>query len=107
MGILPVLFVVIAIVNVALNYKKAQEKRMQDLRKRMEKKNTVPIKGNAAENKPQESISFAYETPAAQSVQRMKTPDNKPVRSRVNTDDMKKAVIMAEILNKPVSLRDQ
>ena len=107
MGILPVLFVVIVIVNIALNYKKAQEKRMQDMRKRMENKKNMSQNENAAEKKPQKSITFAPETPSIKTIQIAKTPENKPVRSRVNVKDIKKAVIMAEILNKPVSLRDQ
>ncbi len=112
MGILPVLFVVIAIVSIASNYKKAQEKRISDQKKRMETLKAMRLKEKASEEKaagdmPQKKPAALHETPVAQAVERIKIPDIRPVRSRVSAGDMRNAVIMAEILNKPVSLRDQ
>ena len=107
MGILPVLFVVIAIVSIASNYKKAQEKRISDQKKRMETLKAVRSKEKASEEKMDKKPAAMHEMPAEQTTEKIKTPGTRPARSSVNVEDMRKAVIMAEILNKPVSLRDQ
>ena len=107
MGIIPVLFVVIAIVSIASNYKKAQEKRISDQKKRMETLKAVQAKDKAAEAKKQGTAAVVREAPAMQTVKRTNPSDARLVATRVNAQEIRKAVIMSEILNKPVSLRDQ
>ncbi len=107
MGVIPVLFVVIAIVSIASNYKKAQEKRLSDQKKRMETLKAVRAKEKAAEEKPQGNPAVVREMPAMQTIKRTNPSDTRLVSSRVNAQEIRKAVIMSEILNKPVSLRDQ
>lgn len=105
MGILPVLLVIIAIVSVVSNYNKIAKQRLEDQRKRMEKKQSAK-KHPAAEkeNIPYSPRSVPDPT-LSQPILRKTAPVRETVKPRVSVKSMQNAVIMAEILNKPVSLR--
>jgi len=102
---LPVLLVIIAIASVVTNYNKIAKQRAADEMKRMQRRRS------SANNAPP-----AAETRAAQTI--VKTPEPKTEKEsilremnapkpRVSVKDLKNTVIMAEILNKPVSLREK
>ena len=105
MGMLPVLLVIVAIASVVMNYNKIARQRLQDEMKRAQRRrNAASNPAPAAEIKAARAIDSA---PApgmkkADIVREANTP-----KPRVSVKNMKNAVIMAEILNKPVSLREK
>ena len=107
MGALPVLFVVIAIVNIVLNYKKAADKRLEDQKKRIQMQKDARASAEAAQDVSHEGICVVHAPSKAEPIQKTVVTENKVSRSRVNAKDMQRAVIMSEILNKPVSLRKE
>lgn len=108
MNFLPVLILIIAIASIFTNYKKAAEKRIEDEKKRR-------IMREASPKSPQdEPKRESVKAPAASAasfktrpVQRAAAPGVHPHNARVSVKDMRKAVVMSEILSKPVSLREK
>lgn len=105
MGILPVLLVIVAIASVVMNYNKIAKQRLEDEMKRVQRRRNAA--GNpepAAEARVAQGITNASAPRTEKESGLRETNTPKP---RVSVKDMKSAVIMAEILNKPVSLREK
>ncbi len=107
MGIVPVLFVIIVIASVVANYRKAAQQRILDEKRRLEKRKKMELAKNAKEEvqiRTQPSVQIPPYAPAV----KKKGADRAPsAKTHVSLNRMRDAVIMAEILNKPVSLRDK
>ena len=108
MGIMPVLVVIIVIASVVSNYKKIARQRLADQKKR------IQMMKNAS--KPEETHKSAeFQTRRTQTDAAFTEPltqtamlsNNQKAKPGVSVKEMQKAVIMSEILNKPVSLREK
>ena len=107
MGIMPVLFVIIVIASVLTNYRKAARQRILDEKRRLEKRKKTELAKDSKEEvriRTQPSVQAPPFAPAVKKTGVDRAPSVKP---HVSLNRMRDAVIMAEILNKPVSLRDK
>lgn len=107
MGIVPVLFVIMVIASVVANYRKAAQQRILDEKRRLEKRKKADLSKDPREEiqiRTQPSVQIPPYAPAVKKKGADRAPSAKP---HVSLNRMRDAVIMAEILNKPVSLRDK
>ena len=107
MGIVPVLFVIMVIASVVANYRKAAQQRILDEKRRLEKRKKTDLSKDPREEvqiRTQPSVQIPPYAPAMKKKGADRAPSVKP---NVSAKSMRNAVIMAEILNKPVSLRDK
>lgn len=107
MGILPVLLIIIVFASIFANYNKIAKQRLEDHKKRMASRqnagNAVQADGNGSRPVRQAVRENASSEPA----QKTLVAPVQPVKPAVSASDMKRAVVMAEILNKPVSMREK
>lgn len=104
---LPILLLIIAVASVFTNYKKAAEQRMQNEKKRMEKRKNANSGLNPKQETRIQTQPAAAKVYDVKPVQKVSVQTASPAKPRVTARDMKSAVIMAEILNKPVSIREK
>ena len=108
MGILPVLLVIIAIASVVANYNKIAKQRLEDQKKRMEaKRNEKTDSVTEKSEKSYTPMSVGEPMLSRAPIQKNIVSARQTVKPRVSVKNMQNAVIMAEILNKPVSLREK
>lgn len=105
MVFLPILLVIIVIASVYANYNKIAKQRLEDERKRMEMRRSAKKTFEEAQSASVKAVAPVSDRIAPQQSQRTAAPAGQTVRPRVSVKDMRSSVIMAEILNKPVSLR--
>lgn len=105
MGILPVLFVIIAIATVLANYNKIAKQRLEDQKKRMEMRASAEPADdrNEAIYKKPAKTTFA----ASEPIERIHLNPAPKCAPGVSVKKMREAVILSEILDKPVSLREK
>ncbi len=105
MGILPVLIIIIVIASVVSNYNKIAKQRMADEKKRAEKRQSKKNAINAEGNVNRQARPTVTEMTFSEPIQKV-VASSRP-SPRVSAKEMQRAVITAEILNKPVSLREK
>ena len=104
---LRILLVIIGIVSIVSNYKKANEKRVYEqrmkaaaLRKRVQEDNENTVVSN-------ETKEHVPSIIMERSIERSSKPAISPSKPAVTVSEMRKAIVVSEILAKPVSLRDE
>lgn len=109
---LPILFLIIAVVSIFSNYKKAAEKQRKDQKARaaaavrraagMETMagGEKPVRTDDKKNAPNLNV-------LAFSGDRVKNAPSVAAKPKISVKAMRQAVITSEILGKPVSLRDE
>lgn len=107
MGIVPVLFVIIVIASVAANYNKVAKQRLEDQRKRMQMRQNASNPPKTQEKAGFETRRSSIDVKLAEPIQKTCMPLNQKARPAVSVKNMQSAVIMAEIINKPVSIREK
>ena len=110
MEVLPILFLIIAIFSVVNRYKKAGARRafaqkMRAARRDFPKRDELI----QVENVSSEKIEKAHDVirPLNNEIKKADAPIKSPSKAKLTVKDARRAVIMSEILSKPVSLRDE
>lgn len=107
MGILPVLLIIIVVGSIFANYNKIAKQRLEDHKKRMANRQNARNAVQAENNGNRPAQPTIRETVSSDPLRKASVSPVQPVKPRVSANDMKRAVITAEILNKPVSLREK
>lgn len=107
MGFMPVLLVIIVIAGVVSNYNKMARQRLEDEKKRAQKR----AEKKQPENRPAPGPTYCAPTDEnisfAQPIRRISMQPDRATAPRLSAKDLRSAVILSEILNKPVSLREK